>query len=82
MTRRGYNRGVYKLTTDKSNYAVLIERKHNSVYGEPRYKCEIINLNEFYNNYGCAVTYTTGGYGNELQIAEKIVKIHEAKSNK
>lgn len=79
MTRRGHNRGVYKVTTDKANYMVVIERKNNSVYGEPRFKCEIINLDEFHEGYGCAVTYTTGGYGNELQIAEKIVKIHESK---
>lgn len=79
MTRRGYNRGAYRVTTEKANYIVTIERKNNSYYGEPRYKCEIINLDEFTGVYGCAVVYSTGGYGNESQIAKDIVRIHEQK---
>lgn len=79
MIKRLTNKNSYKV----NNYMVTIERVKNNVYGNPRYKATLINLDcNNPDNYYYTACYTfTGHYYNELDEVKFIVNYHNKKNN-
>lgn len=81
MTKRQNQIDVFKISTEKSDYIVTLERLKNDSNGNGRYKAVICfiesNVKSFYN----AVYTFTGHYFSEYDEAKWVVGYYE-KENK
>lgn len=85
MTKRQKtNPSTYKVETLRGTYAVTLERLHNTEYGAPRFRAQVITLQvrgeEPPENYFFTTAWTfTGHYIQEREEAQWIVERYEEK---
>ena len=84
MIRRLMNTNFYMIETNNFKWNVVLERTHNSVYGNPRFKATLSiiydKMCDKNNESGCCIVYTfSGHYQSDVDEARFIVKYHEDK---